>query len=139
MVIDKNTDQNNLIIGEGLVMVVDDESIMRKIAANVLEGCGYNVITVNGGIEAVKIFTQRHKEIDMVLLDLLMPDKCGKETYYDMQKIQSDVKVLLVTGANKDGRIQELLDNGVKGLVEKPYTFSLLSQTVHEILSQENC
>jgi CheY-like chemotaxis protein len=135
MVGNKNTDQKNLFPGEGLVMVVDDEPIMRKIAVNVLEGCGYDVIAVNSGAEALKIFNKRHSEIDIVLLDLLMPEMSGKETFYDMKKIKTDVNVLLVTGAKKDSRIQELLDDGIKGLVEKPYTFSYLSQMVHEILN----
>jgi len=133
--IDKNTDRGTLIRGEGLILVVDDEPIMRKIAVNVLEGCGYDVIAVEGGDEALTVFKQRPHEIDLVLLDLLMPDLCGKDTFFAMKEIRADIKVILVTGAKKDSRVQVLLDSGVKELVEKPYTFSHLSETVHRILS----
>ncbi|MCP5045821.1 MAG: response regulator, partial [bacterium] len=61
--------------GEGVVLVVDDEAIMRKIAVNILKTEGYNVISATGGEEAIAIFKQRFHEIELVLLDLLMPDQ----------------------------------------------------------------
>ena len=125
---------NGYVMGEGLVLVVDDEPIMRKIAVKVLHNSGYQVISVASGDEAVEIFRSRHKEIKLVLLDLLMPDKCGKETYFDLKTIQPDVKVLLITGAKKDDRIDLLLNSGVIAFIEKPYTFPFLSQQIHNAI-----
>jgi DNA-binding NtrC family response regulator len=131
---DKNIEESGYVIGEGLVMVVDDESIMRKIAINVLQNSGYQVIAVESGEEAVDIFKTRHHEIKLVLLDLLMPIQCGKDTYFKMKAIDPDVKVLLISGAKKDVRIDQLLNSGVIAYIEKPYTFEHLSKMVHKAI-----
>ena len=122
------------IKGEGLVLVVDDEPIMRKIAVNVLKSCGYDVLAAEDGFIALEIFEKQHTDIKLVLLDLIMPKKSGKEIYLEMKQIQPDVNVLLVSGAKKDIRIKELLKMGVKGYLEKPYTFSHLSRLVYKLI-----
>ncbi len=133
-----NTEQKKppqqFIKGEGLVLVVDDEPIMRKIAVNVLKNCGYDVIAAENGFIALEIFEKHHHDIKLVLLDLLMPKKSGKETYLEMRQIQPDVNVLLVSGAKRDTRIKELLKLGVRGYLEKPYTFFHLSRLVHKLI-----
>ena len=133
-----NTEQKKppqqFIKGEGLVLVVDDEPIMRKIAVNVLKSCGYDVLVAENGFKALEIFEKQHTDIKLVLLDLIMPKKSGKEIYLEMKQIQPDVNVLLVSGAKKDIRIKELLKMGVKGYLEKPYTFSHLSRLVYKLI-----
>lgn len=124
--------------GEGLVLVVDDEPIMRKIAINVLKSCGYDVIAAESGFKALEIFEKHHPNIKLVLLDLLMPKKSGKETYIEMRQIQPDVNVLLVSGAKRDIRIKELLKMGVRGYIEKPYTFFHLSRVVHKLIYKKD-
>ncbi len=126
------------IKGEGLVLVVDDEPIMRKIAINVLKSCGYDVIAAENGFKALEIFEKQHPQIKLVLLDLVMPKKSGKETYLEMKQIQPDVNVLLVSGAKTDPRIKELLKMGVKGYLEKPYTFFHLSRLVHQLIYKKD-
>lgn len=121
--------------GEGLILVVDDEPIMRKIAVNVLQNSGYTVMAAEDGNKALHIFKQHYRDIKLVLLDLLMPDISGKETYIEMKKINPDVCVLLVSGAERDKRIKELLKMGVKAYIEKPYTFPELSQLVFKLLN----
>ena len=130
--------QGKLVKGEGLVLVVDDEPIMRKIAVNVLQNSGYDVLAAEDGDKALEIFEKKYQKIKLVLLDLLMPNKSGKETYIDMKKIQPDVNVLLISGAKRDKRIQELLKMGVKAYIEKPYTFPQLSQTVYNLIYKKS-
>ncbi|UCH92981.1 MAG: response regulator [Candidatus Aminicenantes bacterium] len=138
MTIKEKKSQGQLTKGEGLVLVVDDEPIMRKIAVNVLKSCGYEVMVAEDGDIAVEIFAKNYQKIKLVLLDLLMPRKSGKETYIEMKQIQPDVNVLLVSGAKKDERIKELLKTGVKAYLEKPYTFSHLSRLVHKLIYKED-
>lgn len=130
----KETTADHLVKGKGLVLVVDDEPIMRKIAVNVLQLSGYSVMSASDGDEAVDLYKIHHEKIDLVLLDLLMPNKTGKETYLEMIEIEPDVKVLLVTGAKKDIRVEELLNLGIKGYIEKPYKFLHLSEAVFEAI-----
>ena len=128
------TDGDGLVQGKGLVLVVDDEPIMRKIAVKVLESSGYQTLSAEGGEKALSIFKERYQEIELVLLDLLMPFICGKETFFAMKAIKPDVRVLLVTGAVQDERIKDLLNSGVLGMVEKPYSFEFLSGKIYETI-----
>lgn len=129
------TDRDGFLQGEGLVLVVDDEPIMRKLAVKVLEISGYRSLSAKGGEEALAIFKEHYQKIDLVLLDLLMPFICGQETYLSMKKIDPDVKVLLVTGAVRDKRVKDLINSGVQGFVEKPYSFEFLSRKIYETIS----
>jgi two-component system cell cycle sensor histidine kinase/response regulator CckA len=130
----KKNSQEKFKQGEGLLLVVDDEPIMRKIAVNVLQNCGYEVVAAEDGEKALKLFKTHHQQIKLVLLDLLMPNKSGKEIYLEMKQIHPDVNVLLISGAKRDVRIKELLEMGVKGYIEKPYTFLHLSRMVHRLI-----
>ena len=130
----KKGPQEKLKKGEGLLLVVDDEPIMRKIAVNVLQNCGYDVIAAEDGEKALEFFKTHYQQIKLVLLDLLMPNKSGKETYIEMKQIHPDVNVLLISGAKRDIRIKELLEMGVKDYIEKPYTFPQLSRTIHKLI-----
>ncbi len=131
---DVNQGEANLSKGSGLVLVVDDEPIMRKLAVNVLQNSGYHVLVADSGIQAISVFKKYRSGIDLVLLDLLMPEMSGKETFIELNRLQPGINVLLVSGAKKDERILELLEMGVKGFVEKPYTFPHLSRAVFDAI-----
>lgn len=122
--------------GKGLILVVEDEPIMQKVATRILQGAGYLVITAKDGQEAVGLFEKYHQEIALVLLDMLMPKKSGKETYIEMKKIDPNLKVLLNSGFRKDDRIEEALHLGIKDFIEKPYTKHQLLKAVHLAMSR---
>ncbi|MBN2297459.1 MAG: response regulator [Deltaproteobacteria bacterium] len=121
--------------GEGLILVVDDEEMVRYLARVILEECGYEVIFAEDGEQAIQLFRKHHKDIKAVLLDMVMPKKVGKETYIEMKAIDKDVKVLLSSGFKKDERVEAVLKLGVNGFIQKPYTISNLSDALHSILS----
>ncbi len=122
------------ITGKGLIMVVEDEPIMRKVAISILKSSGYEVIVAGDGEEAIPLFKKHHKKIQMVLLDMLMPRKSGKETLQEMKKIDPDVKVLLNSGFRRDERVEAVMKLGVSGFIEKPYTKKELLRAVYNIL-----
>jgi len=119
--------------GEGLILVVDDEPVMRDMSRAILKECGYDVITVENGEIGVEIFKERHQEIKAVILDMVMPKMGGKQTFIEMKKIQFDVVVLLASGFRKDERIDEILSMGVKGFLQKPFTINKLSTIIYNI------
>jgi len=120
--------------GTGTVLVVDDEEILRKLAAEILETCGYTVLTAANGEEAVKLYRALSGQIDMVLLDMMMPVMSGREAFLKLREIQPQVRVLLCSGFRADARVQELLDGGVTGFIDKPYTLRSLARAVGAIL-----
>ncbi|MCP4150061.1 MAG: AAA family ATPase [bacterium] len=131
----KNTVEENMAKGEGLILVIDDEPIMRKIAVKVLEDSGYEVIAAEDGEVGLETYKKHYKRVRLVLLDMLMPKMSGKETYIEMKKINPDIVVLLTSGFRDDERVDEVLSLGVSDFIEKPYTFAQLSKAVDKILA----
>jgi two-component system, cell cycle sensor histidine kinase and response regulator CckA len=123
-----------LVLGQGLVLVVDDEAMIRHTAREILETCGYSVILAGDGQVGLDIFRQRHSEIAVILLDMLMPKMSGKETYVEMKKIDPHLKVLFSSGFKQDERVEEVLRLGVQGFVQKPYTLQILSTAIHKAI-----
>lgn len=120
--------------GEGLVMVVDDEQILRQIAREILEEIGFDVLLAEDGEEAVALYKKKHEQIRVVLLDMLMPKLSGNEVYVKMRKINPDVKVILTSGFRKDKRVEQALNAGADGFIKKPYNFKRLSEMVFQVL-----
>ena len=118
----------------GLVLVVEDEPIMRKIAVKVLKEGGYEVLIAENGQEGVELFEKHHNDIQLVLLDMVLPKKSGKDVYIEMKKIKPDVKVLLNSGFRKDKRVKEVFKLGIKHFIEKPYTFDALAKAIQRAI-----
>ena len=123
--------------GKETLLLVDDEETILKIAKRSLNRAGYKVFIANGGKEALNIFGERHKEIALIILDMIMPNMSGREVYKHLKEIDPEVRVLLSSGYSKDGQAQELLDAGVQNFLQKPYEFSELLQTIRQILDED--
>jgi PAS domain S-box-containing protein len=121
--------------GEGLILVVDDEEIMRQTAKSILEECGYDVIMAENGEEAVKIYKMYQNKIKAVLLDFVMPKMSGKLAYIELTKINKDVKTLLASGFKKDSRVESILELGIKGFIQKPYGLIKLANSMYQVIN----
>lgn len=121
--------------GEGLILVVDDEEIMRQTAKSILEECGYDVILAENGEEAVDIYKTQHQNIKAVLLDMVMPKMSGKQAFIELIKINKNVKTLLASGFKKDSRVESILELGVKGFIQKPYGLVKLANSMNNVIN----
>ncbi|HOS96500.1 MAG TPA: cache domain-containing protein [Deltaproteobacteria bacterium] len=127
-------DLSSIPRGEGLILVVDDEEVMRHTASTILGKCGYRVITAMDGEEGVRVFRERHHEINAVLLDLVMPRKSGEQAYLEMKRIDPNLKVILTSGFRKDERVDMALSCGINGFIQKPYSLERLAHAVYELV-----
>lgn len=127
-------DPLSLSRGEGCVLVVDDDEIVRKMAADVLQAVGYTVLTAENGKEGVEKYQQFAGGIKAVLLDMAMPVMSGRDAFVEMKKINPDVKVLLSSGFRQDDRIEEILGLGVKEFLQKPYTIASLALAIKKVI-----
>jgi CheY-like chemotaxis protein len=134
--IDKTRIDEKIIKGEGLILVVDDEDIMRQMASEILTLAGYSVLIAHNGSEGVKIFRKRHNEIKAVLLDMIMPKKSGKESYIEMKEIDNNVKVILTSGFRKDESVEDVMNLGVKKYIQKPYNVEKLTQIIYDTITE---
>lgn len=122
--------------GQGTILIADDEPLMRDFAREALQECGYQVLLSEDGQAAVEAFRANRREIDLVILDLVMPKMSGIEAFLVIRNIEPDAKVLLASGYSKDERVDEALTQGALGFIEKPYSLERLSRTVHQVLSK---
>lgn len=121
--------------GEGLILVVDDEEVLRETATSILTTCGYQVITAGNGEEGLELFRQRHGEIKAVLLDLVMPKMSGDAAFTEMRKINPELKVLMASGFKQDERVTMIQGQGLDGFIQKPYTLEELARAMVDILN----
>ena len=107
---------------------------MRKLVRDQLKALGYKVLTAKNGFEAVKIYKQKNKEIDLVLLDMIMPKLAGRETFLELKKLNKNVKTLLMSGFSQDGKASDILKGGALGFLQKPFDIKQLSEAINNAL-----
>jgi DNA-binding NtrC family response regulator len=110
------------------------KKIVLDIGAMVLEKLGYMVFKVDNGREAIKIFSENKDKIDLVLLDMIMPEMSGSSVFDGLKDIDSEVKVLISSGYSMDNRAKELLERGCCGFIQKPFQYETLTKKIAEIL-----
>ncbi len=132
--IDIPSEDEKFIMGNGLVLLVDDEERILTVGREICKALGYSVITTASGKEALRIYRERKEEINLVILDMIMPEMNGLETFLELKKQNPDVKVLLSTGYSIDEKAQEMLRQGCKGYILKPYSVIDFSHKVRDVL-----
>jgi signal transduction histidine kinase/ActR/RegA family two-component response regulator len=119
----------------GLVLLVEDESLLRHVGRKMLEKLGFSVVEAENGVSGVEAFKEHGSEIALVILDLVMPEMDGAEAFAELKKIDPDVAVLISSGFTDDEVVEELLANGAVGFVEKPFDLNSLREAVAAALS----
>ncbi len=124
------------VTGDVHILLVDDEEFVLDSGLMMLEKSGNKVSICRNGKEAIEFYKANWQSIDLVILDMVMPEMSGKDTFLGLKKINPKVLVLLSSGYSIDGEAQKILDEGVKGFIQKPYLRVELSQKVAELLSE---
>jgi CheY-like chemotaxis protein len=122
--------------GYGVVLVVDDDDYILQAVYVALESYGYSVLLANSGAVAIELFEEHRDQIDLVLLDMLMPGMSGEETFRALRLIRPDVKVLLSTGYAPDEATQRFTEEGLAGFLRKPYDPDELAGEVQRIIER---
>ncbi|UCF83905.1 MAG: response regulator, partial [Desulfobacteraceae bacterium] len=130
----KAEESNQITGGTGTILIVDDETMVLDVGAKVLENLGYTVFKAGGGREAVEVYENNKAHIDMIILDMIMPQMSGGETYDRLKQIDPDVKVLLSSGYSIDGQAKDILSRGCDGFIHKPFGMEELVSKTREIL-----
>jgi len=128
---------DEISMGSGTILVIDDEPVLLNIAKGFLEESGYNVLTADTGDEGIMIYRENFDDIAGVLVDLSMPGKSGLEVYMELREINSEVKVLLASGMLDTDSLRTAEKTGIKGTVQKPYLASELSYKLKSVLSKQ--
>ena len=123
-------------MGSETILMAEDEREIREMFKEFLESQGYRVFAAADGEEALEIFSARHRSIDLVILDAMMPKLNGPEVYDRMKSLSKDLRCLFLTGYSEE-IFQRSLNPGFKiPILRKPITFQELEEKVREVLDQ---
>lgn len=117
------------------ILIVDDEEILRAMLAYALSDSGHNVIEAGDGNEAMKLYEAQWAEIDLVILDMVMPGLSGHETFLKLKEINPAIKAVLSTGFSLNNEVQAMLDDGVMDFLQKPFEIKQLQQTILKVMN----
>jgi len=123
--------------GTETVLVTDDEETVLEVSKGLLEAMGYRVLIARDGNEAIEVYKKNRDDIDIVLLDIVMPNMGGSKVYERMKEINQDIRVLLLSGYSIDGEAREILERGCNGFIQKPFNIKELSAKLREILDEQ--
>ena len=123
----------DILKGPETILLVDDEPFILDVGVKMLEKMGYTVIKACCGDDAVRLFNDIPKQIDLVILDLIMPDIGGGEVFDRLRAIRPDIKVLLASGYSM-GDAAAIIARGCNGFIQKPFGMQKLSHAIREVI-----
>jgi len=134
--VDSPSTADESFTGRGTVLVVDDEEMVRNVAAIMLEKRGFDVVMAGDGREALDVFG-RTDDVSLVLLDMTMPKMDGQETYHELRRIDSTVAIVISSGFGMQDASRRFRDDPPDGFVQKPYRVDELMRAVRRALEND--
>lgn len=126
-----------IVMGNETVLLVDDENMVIEGCREMLTKMGYNVTIARNGKDAIEIYKDNQDKIDIVIIDMIMPELSGGETYDRLKEMNPDINVLLSSGYSINGQATEILERGCNGFIQKPFNLNVMSMKLREILDQK--
>jgi two-component system cell cycle sensor histidine kinase/response regulator CckA len=117
------------------VLLIDDEEMIRDVGRAILKSLGYKASLCADGEEAVSLYKKRWKEINLVILDMVMPGMGGMQTFIELKKVNPKIKAILSSGYGADSQVREILNAGVQGFIQKPFRRKDLAEKILQVLS----
>jgi len=117
------------------ILLIDDEEMILDIGGQLLNHLGYDVLKAGTGKDAVSLFKTHADSVDLVILDLILPDLGGGEVFDRVREVRPDVRVILSSGYSMDGEADEIIQRGCHGFIQKPFNLKQLQDAVTQALS----
>ncbi len=125
-----------IVKGAENILLVDDEEIIIDVGAEILKSLGYQVLEAKNGKEALSVYGKHKDDIDIVIMDMIMPGMGGLELYSKLKENNPAVKVLLSSGYSLNSQAREILNRGCNGFIQKPFNLDQMSQKLRKILDE---
>lgn len=126
----------NMPRGTETILIVDDQETVWDFLIEALQKLGYSVLLAENGVDAVEIYQNNPGQIDLVLLDMIMPQQGGHTTFYKLKELDPNVKVLLSSGFVSHDEVDDLLANGAAGFLPKPHRIADMAKEIRRILDK---
>ncbi len=134
---EEKTPEEDVRKGRETILLIDDEEMIIDIGTQMLESLGYRVLTAPGGKEGIEVYRQNISDIDLVLLDMIMPDIGGREAFERLKELNAEVKVLLSSGYSIEGQAEEIMEKGCRGFIQKPFSMGDLAGKIRKVLEND--
>jgi two-component system cell cycle sensor histidine kinase/response regulator CckA len=121
--------------GNETILLIDDEEMILDVARQLLASLGYRVLTANSGLPALELYRENSARIDLVILDMIMPQMSGSRVFEGLKAINPHVRVLLSSGYSINGQAMDILRLGCRGFIQKPFTIKELALKLREVLT----
>ncbi|MEJ2157906.1 MAG: response regulator [Desulfobacteraceae bacterium] len=125
-----------IVIGSETILLVDDEKYIIDVGEMMLKGLGYTILTATSGQKAITVFKENQEKIDLVVLDLVMPDMGGETVFHKIREIKPDTKVLFASGHYMSDQTRALLETGSSDFLQKPFNLRQLSTKIRCIIDE---
>ena len=122
--------------GTETILIVDDHETIWDFLIEALQKLGYSVLLAENGLDAVEIYRENPHEIDLVLLDMIMPKAGGHQTFFQIRAIDPEAKILLSSGFVSENEVQDLLSQGACGFLPKPHRLPVVAKAIREVLDR---
>jgi CheY-like chemotaxis protein len=126
--------EDQSLYGSETILLVDDEDMIWDVIIDMLQELGYSVVLAGNGLEALEVYRENPGSIDLVILDMVMPELDGHRAFFKLREIDPKTKVLLSSGYVSEDDVQDVLTAGAAGFLRKPYRMVDLARKVRSIL-----
>jgi two-component system cell cycle sensor histidine kinase/response regulator CckA len=128
------TVEEDILGGDEVILVVEDEEHLLDIVTTTLKSVGYNIITAKDGFEGLNVYKENCQKIHLVLSDLGLPKLSGDQMFSEMKNVNPDIKVIIATGYIDLEKKETLFKHGIKNILHKPLQMNELLKSVREVL-----
>jgi DNA-binding NtrC family response regulator len=118
---------------KGTILLADDEDMVREIGTQMLKRLGFDVIGAENGRKAIDLYQENLDSVNVVILDLVMPDLGGAEAVDEIKKINPDAKIMLSSGYGRDGSTNDIMKS-CSGFIQKPFSMQQLSEAIQAVI-----
>jgi two-component system cell cycle sensor histidine kinase/response regulator CckA len=122
----------------GTILMVDDEPLILQYCQEMIKSLGFSVIAVQEAEKAIQIYRIHHQDIDIAILDMIMPKTNGLQLFGALQAINPKIKTIITTGYALDSRISEIIINNSHQYLKKPYTREQLANCIANLMDPEH-
>ncbi|MDD5674694.1 MAG: response regulator [Chitinivibrionales bacterium] len=126
----------NVSTGQGRILLVDDEDVVRNMMSEMISAMGYSTITCGDGQEALDFYKSHSREIDLVVLDVIMPRLGGYDTFMAMKAVNPELKAIAISGYIVNEEVNKMLEQGTLAFLPKPFDTKLFSTAIHDALQK---
>jgi len=125
-----------ILKGSETILLIDDENTVIDVTREILLVLGYTPIVANNSKDALSLYGDRKNEISLVILDMIMPEMGGEETYAKLKAVNPNVKVLFSSGYSMNSQTADIVKQGTNAFIQKPFNIKHLSEKIREVLDE---